>query len=73
MPRKMQGMNNKVTSKGPLISDGLDVSPCHQHFNTLSRDAVPPRILIDSVVVDTTAGQRSEDVKGLRDVGMKVA
>lgn len=59
MPRKMQGMNNKVTSKGPLISNGLDVSPCHQCFNPLSLDGVPlrSRSLIDSIVVDTTAGK----------------
>lgn len=55
----MQDISNKVTSKGPLRSNGLDVGLCHQHFETLSPDAVPMRSrnVIGSVVVDTTAGQ----------------
>lgn len=65
----MQDMNNKVTSKGPLKSNGLDFGPCCQNFETLSHDAVTLR---SKIVVETTAGQRSEDVKGLRDAGMKM-
>lgn len=43
MPGKMQDVNNKVTSKDSPKSEGLDLGPCHQHFETLSRDAVPLR------------------------------
>lgn len=71
-------MNYKVTSKGSLKSDGLDVGPCHQHSETLSHDAVNWGGLR---LQGTTAGQRSKDVmkgqksgevKGLRDAGSKM-
>lgn len=60
----MQDMNNKVTSKDSLKSEGLDICPYiyHQHFETLPGDTVPLRSRIGNGFI----GGRPPQTKGVR-------
>lgn len=63
-------MNSKVTSKDSLKSEGLDTGPCHQHLETLSRDAVPLRRRIGIAPMGgTTVSQRSKDIRKVKEWG----
>lgn len=76
-------MNNKVTSKDSQKSEGLDIGPCHQYFETLSGDAVPlrSRIGIGSVGgipsqakgVRTSRKAQEWGHRGIESAGLKMA